>query len=68
MSDKIIKVPVCGKPGMTVSAKIDVLKTDVYVDVGKAIEDELEAINPQQDGYRKDMIKYAKQVERSKKK
>jgi hypothetical protein len=68
MSDKIVKVPVCGRPGMTVSAKIDVLETGVYTDVGKVVEEELDAINPQQEGYRKDMAKYARQVERSKKK
>jgi hypothetical protein len=62
MSNEVIHVGVVGKPGMEVSACIDVLKQGFCTDVGIIIKEELDELNPVQKGYREDMDKYTKQV------
>jgi phage tail sheath protein FI len=59
--DTVLEV---GKPGATTSAKIDVLETGKLTDVGKVIQEELDELNPVQEGYKEDMVKYEKQIRR----
>ena len=63
-----------GNPGQEESACIDVLRQGFCTDAGKLIQEELDEVQDSvydskryvQDGYREDMIKYKKQVERYK--
>ena len=58
MADVVLEV---GNPGQEESACIDVLEQGFCTDVGKVIEEELAEV---QEGYRSDMVKYGKQLER----
>ena len=64
MRKDVVKTLSIGRPGMKVSAVIDVYEENIFVDVGAAIKKELEELNPQQEGYREDAEKYAAQVDR----
>ena len=56
-----------GNPGATTSATFSPLDREGdMTDVGKLIKDELSELYPVQEGYRKDMVKYGKQIERTK--
>ncbi len=64
--DDVIYTGRIGNPGQTESATFSPLDRGDSTDVGKVIQEQLEELNPVQAGYREDMVKYGKQIERIK--